>query len=54
MKALVKKTKGKGQIEILDYPVPQVREGYVLLRIEATGICGSDLKIYDDEHPLKL
>ncbi len=51
MKALVKKAKGKGQIELLDYPVPQVKEGYVLLRIEAAGICGSDLKIYNDDHP---
>ncbi len=45
------KSKGKGQIELLDYPVPQVKEGYVLLRIEAAGICGSDLKIYNDDHP---
>jgi len=44
MKALVKKGKGKGQIELLDYPIPQVKEGDVLLRIEAAGICGSDLK----------
>ena len=51
MKALVKKAKGKGQIELLDYPVPQVKEGYVLLRIESAGICGSDLKIYNDDHP---
>lgn len=51
MKALVKKAKGKGQIELLDYPIPQVKEGYVLLRIEVAGICGSDLKIYNDEHP---
>ena len=51
MKALVKKAKGKGQIELLDYPVPEVKEGYVLLRIEAAGICGSDLKIYNDDHP---
>ena len=51
MKALVKKANGKGQIELMDYPVPQVRDGYVLLRIEAAGICGSDLKIYADDHP---
>jgi L-iditol 2-dehydrogenase len=51
MNALVKKTKGKGQIELLEYPAPQVKEGYVLLRIEAAGICGSDLKIYNDDHP---
>jgi L-iditol 2-dehydrogenase len=51
MKALVKKARGKGQIELLDYPVPPVKEGYVLLRIAAAGICGSDLKIYNDDHP---
>jgi L-iditol 2-dehydrogenase len=51
MQALVKKAKGKGQIELMDYPAPKVREGYVLLQIVAAGICGSDLKIYDDEHP---
>ena len=51
MKALVKKAKGKGQIEMMDYPVPQVKEGYVLIKIKAAGICGSDLKIYDDDHP---
>jgi L-iditol 2-dehydrogenase len=51
MKALVKKAKGKGEIELLDYPVPPVKEGYVLLRIAAAGICGSDLKIYNDDHP---
>jgi len=43
--------KGKGQIELLDYPLPQVKEGYVFLRIEMADICGSDLKIYDDDHP---
>ncbi len=51
MKALVKKAKGKGQIELMDYPVPQIREGYVRIKIKAAGICGSDLKIYDDDHP---
>jgi threonine dehydrogenase-like Zn-dependent dehydrogenase len=51
MKALVKKAKGKGLIELLDYPIPPVLEGYVLLRIAAAGICGSDLKIYNDDHP---
>lgn len=51
MKALVKKAKGKGQIELMDYPIPIVRDGYVLLRIKAAGICGSDLKIYNDDHP---
>jgi len=51
MKALVKKAKGKGQIELMDTPVPKVQEGYALLHIMAAGICGSDLKIYNDDHP---
>ena len=51
MKALVKKAKGIGQIELLDYPIPQVNAENVLLRIEVAGICGSDLHIYNDRHP---
>jgi len=51
MEALVKKKKGKGNIELMDYPIPKTKEGYVLIRVKAAGICGSDLKIYSDEHP---
>ncbi len=51
MKALVKKGKGKGLIELLEYPVPPVKQGYVRIKIKAAGICGSDLKIYNDDHP---
>ena len=51
MKALVKKGKGKGLIELLEYPIPPVKQGYVRIKIKAAGICGSDLKIYDDDHP---
>lgn len=51
MEALVKKAKGKGKIELMDYPIPQVKEGYALIGVKAVGICGSDLEIYRDEHP---
>ena len=51
MRALVKTTKGQGHLELQDVPLPQVEAGEVLLRIKACGICGSDLKIQDDQHP---
>jgi L-iditol 2-dehydrogenase len=49
MKALVKYAKGKGNMEIRDVPVPRPAAGEVLVRVDACGICGTDLKIQDDE-----
>ncbi|MHB9095760.1 MAG: zinc-dependent alcohol dehydrogenase [Eubacteriales bacterium] len=51
MKALVKTSKGKGFLEIREVPVPQPGKGEVLIKVKATGICGSDVHIYHDEHP---
>ena len=51
MHALVKTTRGKGDLELRDVPMPQIAPGEVLIRVYACGICGSDLKIQDDEHP---
>jgi len=51
MRALVKTAKGQGQLELRDGPLPKVETGEVLLRVRACGICGSDLKIQDDQHP---
>lgn len=51
MKALVKTAKGPGFLEIKEWPDPQIEPGEVLLRVRACGICGSDLKIEDDQHP---
>ena len=51
MRALVKKAKGQGNLELQDVPLPQMEVGEVLLRVKACGICGSDLKIQDDQHP---
>ena len=49
MKALVKKEKGKGFVEILecDKPVPKANE--VLIKVAYTGICGTDIHILHDE-----
>jgi len=51
MRALVKSAKGPGQLELRDVPFPQMGAGEVLVRVRACGICGSDLKIQDDQHP---
>ena len=44
MKALVKTRPGPG-LELIDVPVPAVGAGDVLVKVKATGICGTDLHI---------
>jgi L-iditol 2-dehydrogenase len=51
MKALVKTTHGPGNLELRDVPIPQIKLDEVLIRVRACGICGSDLKIEEDQHP---
>jgi len=46
MKAVAKTTVGKG-IEVVDEPYPELRSGYVIVKIKAAGICGSDLHTYE-------
>lgn len=42
--------RGARNIVIEERPVPQPREGQVLLRIRAAGICGSDIKGFSEEN----
>ena len=51
MKALVKTNRGPGNLELRNLPEPQINPDEVLIRVRACGICGSDLKIEDDQHP---
>jgi L-iditol 2-dehydrogenase len=51
MKALMKVSKGKGNIEIRNVPIPTIKKDEVLVQVKYVGICGSDLHIDDDEHP---
>ncbi len=51
MRALVKTTEGPGNLELREVPVPQIGADEALIRVRACGICGSDLKIQDDQHP---
>ncbi|HET7017218.1 MAG TPA: L-threonine 3-dehydrogenase [Streptosporangiaceae bacterium] len=46
MKALVKTRAGAG-LEIEDVPVPEVGRDDVLIRVLSTGVCGTDLHIYE-------
>lgn len=50
MKALRKIGRGKGFVEICEVPEPVLMEDTdVLIRVEAAGICGTDIHIMNDE-----
>jgi L-iditol 2-dehydrogenase len=51
VQALVKTARGPGHLELREVPVPKIAPGEVLIRVRACGICGSDLRIQDDQHP---
>lgn len=51
MKALVKTRKGAGFIEVQDVEEPQPGNGEVKIRIDACGICGSDIHVRHDTFP---
>jgi len=46
MKALVKSTAAPG-LELQDVPVPEIGINDVLIQVDRTGICGTDLHIYN-------
>ncbi len=50
MKALVKTQTGPGNLELQDRADPTPGPGEVVFRVGATGICGTDLHIQDDEY----
>ncbi len=47
MKALVKMYPERGAVLRGDLPVPEVRDGDVLIRVKKVAICGTDLHIYN-------
>jgi L-iditol 2-dehydrogenase len=51
MQALVKTERGPGHLELRQVPMPQLAPDEVLIQVHACGICGSDLRIQDDQHP---
>ena len=52
MKALVKTAKGAGNIEVRHAPVPEIPyDDWVLIKVAAAGVCGTDLHIWHDTYP---
>ncbi|MFD1167891.1 zinc-dependent alcohol dehydrogenase [Oceanobacillus caeni] len=51
MKALVKKGLGEESIGLEQIEIPSVGDGKVLVKVHATGICGTDVHILKDEYP---
>ncbi|MCC6174976.1 MAG: alcohol dehydrogenase catalytic domain-containing protein [Chloroflexi bacterium] len=52
MKAL--RTSGEREVTVLDLPIPKAEPGEVVIKMMATGICGSDLHPYRHPSPLHL
>jgi len=48
MRAVVKTARGPGNIAVMDAPVPVPGPGEALVRILRSGLCGTDLLVYDD------
>ena len=51
MKALVKKSAGIGNIELMEVPEPKPGSTEVKIEVKAAAICGTDIHIYYDEYP---
>jgi L-iditol 2-dehydrogenase len=47
MRALIKTAQGPGHLEILDIDTPRPGRGEALVRIGPSGLCGTDLLLYD-------
>lgn len=50
MKALVKKEKGFGNMELVEIDEPVINDDQVKIKIEYSGICGSDIHSYKGEY----
>ncbi len=52
MKAMV--LKGPSKLTLDEVARPAIKEGHVLVRITHSGLCGTDLKIYQGAIPRKV
>ena len=50
MKAVVKTSKGVGNVEVRDVPEPKPKPEEVKVEVKAAAICGTDIHIYYDEY----
>lgn len=52
MKALVKTASGPGNVQVLDVEKPVLpAEDWVMIKIKACGICGTDIHVWQDKFP---
>lgn len=51
MKAVMKVARGAGNVELREITEPVPHAGEVKIRVQAAGICGTDIHIYKDEFP---
>jgi L-iditol 2-dehydrogenase len=50
MRALIKTAPGVGNVEVLDTAPPVPGPGEALVRVSQSGLCGTDLLVYDDRY----
>lgn len=53
MKALVKVRPGEGGVELKEVIEPTPKSNEIKIKVNATGICGTDMHIFKDEYPSK-
>jgi len=53
MKAIMKVARGMGNVEVRDIPEPTPNDNEVMIKIQAAGICGTDIHIFKDEFVTK-
>jgi len=51
MKALMKKTRGAGNVELVDMEEPKCKGSEIKIKVKSVGICGTDLHIHDGNFP---
>jgi hypothetical protein len=42
---------GKGDVQVKEWPVPELQAGEILVRVKYAGMCGTDMLIYSGKHP---
>jgi L-iditol 2-dehydrogenase len=49
VKALV--LKSVENLEVMDVPMPELRPGFVIVKVSRCGVCGSDIRYFHGENP---
>jgi threonine dehydrogenase-like Zn-dependent dehydrogenase len=52
MKAILRKSRVVGDVELVELPVPEARNDYILAKVAYAGICGSDIDIINSRNTI--